>query len=269
MVLPLPFAPTTPSRSPRMMRMEKSRTMGRGPKLLSIRSASITSAPDCSASAAPIVALPTARRYSRRLCRRSCSAAKRRTLRLRRAVTPYRSQCCSASILRSSLCWSSSSCARTSSRHASNEREAELQPPGRAAVEPDRGARQVAEETAVVADQHQGRAPRVELALEPLDGRQVEMVGRLVEQQDVGGRARAPAQAPRAALRRPTVAPDPPRRTSPARRGDTAPDADRRRARGPPAHSRARSRDLRGRAPAAGSGWSRPAARSGCRGRAR
>ena len=54
--------PDDAERSPRMMRMEKSRTMGRGPKLLPIPSASITSAPDCSASAAPIVALPTARR---------------------------------------------------------------------------------------------------------------------------------------------------------------------------------------------------------------
>ena len=37
-----------------------------------------------------------------------------------------------------------------------------------------------------MADQHQRRAHAADLALQPLDGGQVEMVGRLVEQQDVG-----------------------------------------------------------------------------------
>ena len=42
-----------------------------------------------------------------------------------------------------------------------------------------------------MADQHERRAQADELALQPLDRRQVEMVGRLVEQQDVGlGRQR-------------------------------------------------------------------------------
>ena len=42
------------------------------------------------------------------------------------------------------------------------------------------------EEAPVVADQHQRRARSRELVLQPFDRRQVEMVGRLVEQQDVG-----------------------------------------------------------------------------------
>ncbi len=37
-----------------------------------------------------------------------------------------------------------------------------------------------------MADEHEGRARRGELGFEPFDGRQIEMVGRLVEQKDVG-----------------------------------------------------------------------------------
>ena len=40
----------------------------------------------------------------------------------------------------------------------------------------------------------------------PFDHRQVEMVGRLVEQEDVGLRARARGRAQRGGIRRPTVA---------------------------------------------------------------
>ena len=54
-----------------------------------------------------------------------------------------------------------------------------------AAVEPDRAARQIGEEAAVVADHDQRGAAAFELALQPFDRGQVEMVGRLVEQQDV------------------------------------------------------------------------------------
>ena len=70
-----------------------------------------------------------------------------------------------------------------------------------AAVEPQHGARQVGEEAAIVAHQHISAAPARELGLQPLDGRQVEMVGGLVEQHDVGlghqrtGERRAPCLA--------------------------------------------------------------------------
>ena len=43
-----------------------------------------------------------------------------------------------------------------------------------------------------MADQHEGGAQRLEFGFQPFDGRKVEMVGRLVEEQDVGfGRQRA------------------------------------------------------------------------------
>ena len=64
--------------------------------------------------------------------------------------------------------------------------EPAFQPAGLAPVEPDGDARQRRQEAAVVADDHQRGAPRSEIALQPFDRAQVEVVGRLVEQQDVG-----------------------------------------------------------------------------------
>ena len=64
--------------------------------------------------------------------------------------------------------------------------EAAFQAARLAAIEPDRDARERRQETPVVADDHQRGAPRSEIALQPFDRGQVEMVGRLVEQQDIG-----------------------------------------------------------------------------------
>ncbi len=66
-------------------------------------------------------------------------------------------------------------------------REAALHATGGAVLKPDDGAGEGFEHAAVVADQHDAGAQRGELALEPLDGGQVEVVGRLVEQQQLGG----------------------------------------------------------------------------------
>ena len=85
--------------------------------------------------------------------------------------------------------------------------KAPVEPLGDAAVEPDRGPRQVLQEAPVMADQHEGRAQARQFAFEPFDRRQVEMVGRLVEQQDVGlrrqraGERRAAALAARQVVR--------------------------------------------------------------------
>ena len=71
------------------------------------------------------------------------------------------------------------------------------------AVEPHRGARQPLQQPAVVADHHDAGAHPGQLALQPLDARQVQMVGRLVEQQDVRRRRQRPCQrrAPHLAAR--------------------------------------------------------------------
>jgi len=66
-------------------------------------------------------------------------------------------------------------------------REAAIEPAGQAAVEPDDRAREAFEQSAVVADEHEAGAQPAEFLLQPLDGRQVEVIGWLVEQQDVGG----------------------------------------------------------------------------------
>ena len=64
--------------------------------------------------------------------------------------------------------------------------KAAVEPARPAAVDPDGRARQRFEESAVVADQHKRRARRPEIGFEPLDRRQIEVVGWLVEQQHVG-----------------------------------------------------------------------------------
>ncbi len=65
-------------------------------------------------------------------------------------------------------------------------REAPIHPARQAAVEPYGGVRQAFEKTAVVADEDHRRTQALQLAFQPLDRRQIEVVGGLVEQKDVG-----------------------------------------------------------------------------------
>ena len=111
-------------------------------------------------------------------------------------------------------------------------------------------------------DQHQRRLLLCEARLQPFDGRQIEVVGRLVEQQDVGiGRQHVrERRAPRLAARE--VRRDLPRRSGQAAPAGSAPDADRRPGRARSRHRPAWWRSRRGPAPAADSGRPRPAARS-------
>ena len=55
-----------------------------------------------------------------------------------------------------------------------------------AAVQPDGAVGQRLEKAPVMADQHDGAAQRLQFRFQPFDGGKVEMVGGLVEQQDVG-----------------------------------------------------------------------------------
>ena len=66
--------------------------------------------------------------------------------------------------------------------------EAFFQPVRAATIQPHRGARQGFQEEAVMADQHQRPRHAGEFAFQPFDGRQVEMVGGLVQQQHIGAR---------------------------------------------------------------------------------
>jgi hypothetical protein len=81
-----------------------------------------------------------------------------------------------------------------------------------AAIEPDGGIRDLFEEATVMRDDDKRAAGLLQLAFQPFDGRQVEMVGRLVEQQDVGLGRHERAQGLRGGLRRPTAFSGLPRR---------------------------------------------------------
>ena len=144
-------------------------------------------------------------------------------------------------------------------------RETLVQRAGDAAVEPDGGARDALEQPAVMADQHDAGAHPGQLALQPLDAGQVEMVGRLVEQQDVGrGRQRA---GQRGAARLAAGQGGGVFLAGQAEllRADTARGGDRPSARrqAPPRHRPAWWRSRTDPVPAADSGWWRRAGRSG------
>ena len=65
-------------------------------------------------------------------------------------------------------------------------RKSDLQPPRAAAIEPHGGVGEVLQETPVMADDDQSRAQSFQLRFEPSDGGEIEMIGRLVEQQNIG-----------------------------------------------------------------------------------
>ena len=67
--------------------------------------------------------------------------------------------------------------------------EAAIEAVGLAAIDPDGRVGQVGHQAFVVADERYRRAASRKMALEPLDRDQVEVVGRFVEQQDIGFRA--------------------------------------------------------------------------------
>jgi hypothetical protein len=57
---------------------------------------------------------------------------------------------------------------------------------GNAVIEPNGGARDPFEQPTVVADQHNAGAQPRQLALQPLDTEKIKVIGRFVEQQDIG-----------------------------------------------------------------------------------
>jgi hypothetical protein len=76
-----------------------------------------------------------------------------------------------------------------------------------AALEPEHAGREACEEGAIMADEEQRALEAQQHLLEPFDGRQVEVIGGLVQQQQIGiagqrpSQGRAPALAPRRARR--------------------------------------------------------------------
>ena len=94
--------------------------------------------------------------------------------------------------------------------------EALIEPARAAAIEPDGRAGQIGEQAPVVADQHESGARLRKLLFQPFDRDEIEMVGRLVEQQNVRiGRERArQRRAARLAARQ--AAPDRPSGSTPS-----------------------------------------------------
>ena len=65
---------------------------------------------------------------------------------------------------------------------------------GDAAVEPDGTLREPFEQASVMADQDDARAQFGQFAFQPLDAGQIQVIGRFVEQQKVGGRSQGARQ---------------------------------------------------------------------------
>src|SRR5581483_12477615 len=70
--------------------------------------------------------------------------------------------------------------------------ETDLGPPELPPVEPQATARQARQERPVVADDDERAFETLQPILQPLDRAEIEMVGRLVEQQDVGVQRKRP-----------------------------------------------------------------------------
>ena len=195
MVLPAPFGPTMPMRSPRWTRIEKSSTITRSPNALAMSLASITSLPDLlgfrrgeigGARRAAIVAALVAQRVqiAEPLDVALAPAARRRS-----AASAPRRRSCGRACAGRALLPPEPRRARPRTRQ-SRDRSAVIRPRSSQAVR----ARQVGEEAAVMADQHQRAAPAVELVFQPFDGRR-DRDG-WSARPAAGCRARAPARAP-------------------------------------------------------------------------
>ena len=196
-VLPLPLGPTMPMRSPRWMRMEKSATIGRPSYDLPTRSASITSLPDWSAVAAASAALPAVGAVAAARLPQRLQGAEPADI----ALAPRGDAVAQPVLLGDDLAVELVLVALFLGQDlvppCLETGEAALDAAGLAAVEPDRAAGQVRQEPPVVADHDQRGAAAGKLALEPFDRGEVEMIGGLVEQQDVGsGREHARERRP-------------------------------------------------------------------------
>ena len=270
-VLPAPFGPTRPTRSPRWMRVEKPLTTVSSPKLFEMDFASITSLPDSAASLAAIATTPSAPRWPRKALAHRLQLAEPAHVALAPGGDAVAQPVLLAHDLAAELVLLALFLLEDRVAPCLEMRKALVEPARLAAVEPDGGACDALEEAAVVRDDDDRRRRAVELVFQPLDRGEIEMVGRLVEQQDVGLRRASRGQALRGAPRRRKARPAFPRRSARDGRADRSRDADRRKGRDPPRHRRAPSQTPRGPASAADSGWSpkdggtprRPAARSG------
>ena len=192
-------------RSPRMMRSEKSRTTGPLPKSLLMPSASITIWPDASARSACSRTAPIVARRAARSRRISSSAFTRPSLRVRLRLDAlaqphfFLGQPLVELLVMDRL-------GGEPLFLLPQERRVVARPRGQAAaIDLDDARRQPLQECPIVGHEHDRAGVLREKFLEPVDGVEVEMVGRLVEQQQIrlrDQRARQQHAAPPAARQR-------------------------------------------------------------------
>ena len=236
--LPAPFAPIKPSRSPRMMRSVRSRTSARPPNALLTCVSSATSRPERSPASTASLTLPRRARRSLRSRRSDSSLRTRPSSRVRRASTPLRIQASSCAQnwsnlrLRRRLGCELARLARLVRGEVAGIRAQQ------AAVELDDARGHAVEERAVVRDHDRRPASSRDEVLDPRDAVDVEVIGRLVQQQQVGLERERQRQRRALSSRRPTRS-----RAWPPRRGRS--DAGTRRAAPPCASARARRESRR------------------------
>ena len=161
--MPEPLGPMMPTRSPRMMVVVRSRTIGRSPRANDTPRASITSRPDALGLLRLQLHACRRARAARRARSRSCSSARTRpSLRVRRAWMPVRIHCSSIASLRSNS--ASSRCLGGERRRLALEiAVVVVTPVGQlAAVELDDARGDAAQEGTIVRheEQRRARAPR-------------------------------------------------------------------------------------------------------------
>ena len=205
-VLPAPFGPSMPTRSPRITRRVTSSRMRLSPKLLPTFSNSATSLPERSPVSTVSLIEPMRSRRAARSSRRCSSRLTRPSLRVRRASTPLRIHTSSCAQNFSKRRWARSSAASISALRCSYTRvvaRKDAQPP---AIELGDARGHRVEETPVVGDDHAGDVPLQQFFERSRCRRRRDgwSARRAAAARDP---ARRPAPAPRACVRRRTPAP--------------------------------------------------------------
>ena len=190
-VLPAPFGPIRPTLSPRRIVAEKSLTIRRDSpvgvaKRIETFFSSATILPLGMPASTSSRTRPSDSRRAARCARSACRRCTRPTLRVRRASTPFRTQTSSCASSLSARALASASADELVRLPRLVGRERARIAAQHAAVELDDARRDGVEEGAVVRHDHDAALEADEQLLEPGDRVEVEVVGRLVEQQHVG-----------------------------------------------------------------------------------
>ena len=193
-VLPAPFGPIRPTLSPRRIVAEKSLTISRDSlagrpaagKRIETFFSSATILPLGMPASASSRTRPSDSRRAARCARSACRRWTRPTLLVRRASTPFLTQTssCASSLSARALASASADELLDLPRLVGGERARIAAQ--HAAVELDDARRDGVEEGAVVRHDHDAALEADEQLLEPGDRVEVEVVGRLVEEQHVG-----------------------------------------------------------------------------------